>query len=130
MKKVLVLLGVLAAGVVYAQDASQPVDTDVFVQALFTFLGGTKGMSVLAIVAGAVQLLMMFFRTSLASFTGKWSLLIVAVLSVVASVLALMSQGMTFLAALLNGATLTAVQVLGYQIYNQFVKKADEAPKA
>ena len=72
----------------------------------------------------------MFFKTPLASFAGKYRLLIVLGLTVAASVVGLMSQGVTFFAALVNGATLSALQVFAHQVYKQFIEKKDETAAA
>lgn len=106
-----------------------PVPLDDFVQSLLKFMGEIKGATTMAIIAGVVQLLMLFFRTSLSNFAGKWKLLIVSGLTVAATVVGLMSQGMTLLAALVNGATLAAVQVFVHQLWKQINESKAQAVK-
>lgn len=114
----------------FGQDVTQPLETEAFLGLLLQGLGGLKGASTLAIVAFVVQTVMHLFRTPLANFAGKWKLVIVVSLSLVGTVLGLMVQGMGFLPALFNGATLAAVQVLVNQVIKQFSEKPAEAPKA
>lgn len=102
------------------------VPNDQFLFALWQFVGGVKGLAGMALIAAVVQIVMMFFKTSLASFAGKYRLLIVLGLTVVASMVGLMSQGVSFTAALVNGATLSAIQVFAHQVYKQFIEKSAE----
>lgn len=107
------------------------VPTEQFLGSLWQFIGGVGAMKGLALVAGVVQILMLFFRTSLSNFAGKYRLLIVLALTLVASVVTLMSQGLPLMAALMHGTTLGSLQVLGHQLWKQFVEKKDEsAPTA
>lgn len=116
----------LAATLAFADD-TVVIPADQFMLSLFQFIGGVKGLGGLAMIAAVVQLLMLFFKSTLANFAGRYRLMIVAALTVAASIVGLMSQGMTLTAALINGATLTAVQVLAHQIWKQFVVKKEEA---
>ena len=116
-------LSVIFGAVAYANDAEVIVGNDQFLMSLWQFIGGSKGMSGMALVAAIVQIVMMFFKTSLASFAGKHRLLIVMGLTVVGSIVGLMSQGMSFTAALVNGATLSGMQVFAHQLYKQFIEK-------
>lgn len=104
---------------------SQEVPNEEVLSALLALVGGVKGASGLAIVALSVQLLMKFFGSSLANFAGKYKLLIVSVLSLGGAVVASMVQGSSLVNALVNGSVLTAVQVLGSQVYIQFFKKGE-----
>lgn len=106
--------------------ATDTVSIEDFFKAVFAAIAGMKGMAPLAIVAVCVQLVMMLFRTSLMDFAGKWKLLIVAILSLVGSFIAVMAGGGTWVQALLDGATITAIQVLIHQVYVQFISKKDE----
>ena len=74
------------------------------------------------------QLAMLFLRTPLASFAGKYKLVAIYVLSVVAGLLTLKVSGMDWGAAALHTQTLAALQVFGNQVYKQFIQKADEKP--
>ena len=95
------------------------------IQALLVSLGGLKGAGALAIVAVVVQSLMLFFKSSIASFAGKFQLLIVMLLTLVGGVIALKAQGLEWGAVLIHSSTLTAVQVFLHQIFKQFAGKSD-----
>lgn len=115
----------MMARTAFGDDAIPTVPTDQFLAQLWVFVGQSKGATTMAVVAGVLQLTMLFFKTSLSNFAGKYRLLILLFLTVAATITGLMSQGMTLAAALVNGATLAAVQVFIHQIYKQFfVKKA------
>lgn len=109
-----------------ASPASLPVDlsTGEALELLIKSIGGLKGAGALAIVAFCVQAVMLFFRTPLADFAGKWKLLIVSLLSLVGGVLALKLTGLDWLGSLVHSSTLTAVTVFGNQVLKQF-KKAE-----
>jgi len=93
------------------------------IMALLASLGGLKGMGVLGIVAVVVQGLMLFFRTPLADFAGKWKLTIVLGLSLVGGVVGLVATGMAWLPALLHSTTLAAAQVFIHQLVKQVTEK-------
>lgn len=95
------------------------------IQALLVSLGGLKGAGALAIVAVVVQGLMLFFKSKLASFVGKFQLLVVMLLSLVGGVIALKSQGLEWGAVIVHSSTLGAFQVLLHQIFKQFIVKKD-----
>ena len=105
-------------------QAVQPADV---LTELLTFVGGLKGASVLAISVGVTQLLMKFFNSSLANFAGKYKLLVVSALSLVASVLGSFASGASIMNALMSGAVLASVQVFGHQVYLQFFASKDAA---
>lgn len=107
--------------VAFAADAPIP-DSD-FWTALLTFLGGVKGMTVMGIAVAVTQILMLFFSTSLSDFAGAYKLVIVTGLTVVATLLGNLVTGNSLVQALLNGATLAAIQVFIHQIYVQFIQK-------
>lgn len=95
------------------------------IQALLVALGGLKGASALAIVAVVVQGLMLFFKTKLASFAGKFQLLVVMFLSLLGGVFALKMSGVDWGAAIIHSQTLAALQVFLHQIFKQFLVKKD-----
>jgi len=64
-----------------------------------------------------------FVSSMLPKLTGAKKLLIVSVLSVVGGLIALMSEGSTFVMALLHSTTLAALQVFANQIFQQVVNK-------
>ncbi len=90
---------------------------------IITFINSASGMSVLAIAAGAAQLILKIANSSIGDLAGKYKLLIVSGVTVVGSVLAGLASGGSFLAVLLSGASMAALQVFVYQIYVQFFKK-------
>jgi hypothetical protein len=109
-----------------AQAASLPVDlsTQDALGQLLSSLGGVKGASALGIIAVVLQAIMLFFRTPLANFAGKWRFLIVAGTSLVAGTVALIATGTPVLAALAHANTLAATQVFFHQLVTQFQKPA------
>jgi len=117
---------VIVASVAWAQPApaSLPADlsTTEALDLLIKSLGGLKGAGALAIVATCVQGVMLFFRTPLAAFAGKYRLLIVSILSLVGGVLALKLTGLDWVASLVHSSTLTSVMVFGNQVVKQFQK--------
>ena len=117
-------LSLFFTSVALATEADVTVGTDQFLMSLWQFVGGAKGMSGMALVAAVVQVVMLFFKTSLANFAGKYRLLIVLGLTLVGSIVGLMTQGVSLAAALVNGATLSAAQVFAHQLYKQFVEKS------
>lgn len=113
--------------IVFAQEVGQITDLQ-FLEELLKFIGGLKGAGSLAIVAAVVQLVMYFikapfFSKLLPKLTGAKKLLIVSGLSVAGGLLALMSDGQSFLAALMHSTTLAALQVFANQLLQQFSKK-------
>lgn len=109
----------------FAEGAiDDPIALETWLLAIVTFATTVKGMSALAIAAGVVQLLMIGFKTPLASFAGKWRLTIVAVLSVVALIVANLAMGGDIISALGMGPVLAALQIAGNQIWKQFFEKA------
>jgi len=111
-------------------DQSVDLDSGVFITAMVTAMGGMSGLGALGIVALCVQLLMLFFRTPLASFAGKWKLVIVLSLSLVGGFLAQMFNGLPWYGALLSAGSLTAIQVLANQIWKQFLTDKGNQPSA
>lgn len=123
LKTILFLVvAVLFSSQVFA-SVEDVVDTNVFLMELIKSLGGIKGASGLAIAALVTQLIMKALQTPLAAMMGKYRLLVVALLSLVSGVLALMVSGVTLPMALLHSTTLTAVQVFVHQILKQFAEK-------
>ena len=124
-----ILAGLMLTTKAFADDVVT-VPTEQFIGAAFQFLGGLAGLKGMALVLAVVQLAMLFFRSPLASFAGKHRLLIVLSLTLLTSVVTLVSQGLPLMAALMHGTSLSALQVLGHQLWKQFVEKSDEAPPA
>lgn len=111
-------------------DPASDLDTATFINALGKSIGSVKGASSLLLVVLISQLLMLFFRTPLGSFAGKWKLLIIYSMSLVGGVIALKLSvdDMGWLAALLHANTLGAFQVLAHQAKKQFWDKKNEKP--
>jgi len=102
-----------------AVDPTQPASANDFFGGLMTFIGGLKGATGMGIATAVTQLVMLFFRTSFAAFSGKFQLFIVLFLNVVGTILAGVATGMPWTAALLNGSTLAAAQVFLHQLLTQ-----------
>lgn len=95
-------------------------------QTLIKSLGGLKGASALAIAVFVAQGVLLFFRTQLASFAGKWRLVIVTALTLVVGVLGLSMVGIPWTSALVHANTVTAFQVFIHQLIAQLSTKKDE----
>lgn len=102
-----------------------PVATETWLLQVLNFASTVKGMSALAIAAGVAQLLMVGFKTPLASFAGKFRLIAVAVFSTVSLILAAMAMGLDLGAAIGQAPVLTSLQVLLHQIWKQFFLKEE-----
>lgn len=119
----------LAAAKVYAQAAAVPVDATIpdaaYLQELFTTLGGLKGLGGLGLAALITQLVMHGLQDQFVAnaIHGKWRILLVAGLSIVGGVLALMASGIPLVTALLHATTLAAYSVFFNQLKKQLVDK-------
>lgn len=107
-------------------DPTAVLPTDQFFSMLFASIGQFKGASVIVIIAIVTQLILAFFRTPLADFAGKYKLLIVLGLSLVGTIITAFATGASWPIAILSNGTIAALQVLLFEIYNQFVKKPAE----
>lgn len=115
----------LYAAQIYAAP-EDPLPLSDFLMQLWNLLGGIKGASTLVIAWVVTQAVMMFFRTELAAFAGKYKLAIVLGLNVTVTVLGHMVAGLPVMAAVLNAGTIAALQVF----VNELLKHAKEgAPK-
>ncbi len=123
----MLMLMMLLPALAFAQ-ASLPVDlpVDQAVGMLLQSLGGMKGTGALAIAVLVTQGIMLFFRTPLATFAGKWKLLIVAGLSLLTGFLGLIAVGVDWKVALMHANTIGALQVFGHQVFIQFTEKPAE----
>ncbi len=140
LKRLLAVLAILfvpALALAQVEPASLPVllpttdlTTDQALGELLKSLGGFKGATALGIVFLVVQALLLFFRTKLADFAGKWKLVIVTALSLVGGVIGLLVSGVPLLAALTHATTFTSLQVFGNQFIKQFAEKPATAPGA
>ncbi len=104
---------------VFAQEAEivapSPEEITKFL-ALLAGIGGLKGAALAVVV---IQGLMLFFRTNLADFAGKWKLLIVSGLSFAAAFVGILSTGAPWTTAIVDGAVLAAFQVFANQVWKQ-----------
>lgn len=85
---------------------------------LIAVIGGLKGATALGIAIAVTQAIMLFFRTPLAAFAGKWKFLIVVSLASVTTYLGLVASGVNWGVALTSAPFVAAIQVL----FNQGVK--------
>lgn len=111
-------LPVLALGA----DVS-PLPEMSFFSELLKLLGGWKGMEVKALVVALVQLAITFLRTPFGAVAGKWKLVLVLALSIVATVLGHLFSGMSLVQALLDGTVLAAVQVFANELVKHLTQK-------
>ncbi|OFZ54987.1 MAG: hypothetical protein A2428_03175 [Bdellovibrionales bacterium RIFOXYC1_FULL_54_43] len=114
--------------IAFAVDVTDPLSTVDFFTQLIALLGGVKGATGLGIAIFAVQILMMFFRTEMANFAGKWKLTIVLGLSLMFGIMASINAGTTWFAAIFNSVTITAIQVFANQLYKQLTEKNETPP--
>ncbi len=119
----------LAAGLAIAQDPTVIIPETQTLMELVTFLGGLKGMSAMAVAAGATQVVMHLLQGTFAAakVPGKIRLLTVCALAVVFSVLAKMAVGAPFLEALLSGGTVAVLSVFFHQLQKQLFEKSPPA---
>lgn len=93
------------------------MSTEAWLIEILKAVASVKGMSTAAIAVLVVQILMKFFETPLSQFAGKWKLLAVSGLTVVASVLSGLAMELPLSAALGQAPVLAAVQVFVHQIW-------------
>lgn len=119
----LTLLVFMVCRALFGESVEDPVATETWLLQVLNFASTVKGMSALALAAGVTQLLMVGFKTPLASFAGKFRLIAVATFSAVSLVLASMAMGLDLGAAIGQAPVLTSLQVLLHQIWKQFFLK-------
>lgn len=115
------LIGFLFVTFAYAQvNTESPTAEEIkaFLDSL-NAVGGLKGS---ALIMAVVQGLMLMARSSIGNLAGKYKLLILTGLTLAASILAGLSQGQSFIAALLSGGALATLQVFIHQIMVQMGK--------
>jgi hypothetical protein len=103
----LLTLAVLVPAFAFA-GIEDPLPTEEFVRQLLNFIMSPKG-GTLAIVAGVVQLAMVFLVTPLSSFVGRYKLTALYTLSAIATLVGTVASGMSWLEALVSSAVLAAV---------------------
>jgi hypothetical protein len=97
--------------------------TESWLYAIFSFLSSAKGLTAMGVAVGLTQLVMMYLRTPLANFSGRWRLSLVALFTVFHVVLTGLAAGLPLQGALAQAPVLTAVQVLLNQVWKQFFEK-------
>lgn len=130
MKNSLLVLLFLCSFTAFAQVAGMPAEipNEEFLKLLLASLGGLKGSSALVVSAVIVQLLVALFRTQLfgglwQKIPGIWKILAIMGMSAVSGVLTMVSQGVSWGAALIHTTTLSALMVLGNEIYRHVTEK-------
>lgn len=93
-------------------------------------LGGWKTLGAMGVAILTVQGLLLAFRSKFLSLDPKIKLLVVLGLTWVLGILALMSSGLTFAAALLHSNTMAAMQVFVNQLYQKFTEPKVETKLA
>ncbi|MCC6811339.1 MAG: hypothetical protein IT381_28170 [Deltaproteobacteria bacterium] len=105
--------------VAFAQAAaSMPVDLslDEALKQSLPIITSFKGASALAIAVGVTQLVMKLAQSPLGNLAGKWKLIVVTGVSIVATYLGLVAAGTSWLSALIAGPLLAALQVFAHQL--------------
>lgn len=118
----LILIGVMLPLVAFGVDTT-PLPDSAFWAELLKVLGGIKSMGVAAAVVAFTQLAMVFFRTEMSNFAGKWKLVVVLGLSVVFSIAGGIGAGLSLSQSLFSGATLSALQVFAFEFYKHWTDK-------
>ena len=118
---IVALVFLVVSATAFAQGAPPP-SFDEIAGDIQGLIGAIGGMGSLAIVLAIVQILMKLSKTMLGKLAGKWNLLLVTGLTLVASVASAMLSGGSLLGALMSGGVLVAAQVFINQIIKQ-VKK-------
>lgn len=111
-------------------DVNEVVDSSEWLKSAFAFFTSLKGLSTVAIVAGAVQVVMMFFKTRLADFAGKWRLRIVIILTAIGMLASGLANGENLLALLVSAPFIALIQVGIYEFTKEEVLKPVALRKA
>lgn len=122
MTNLVVVIGILFPLIVFGVDVS-PLPDSSFWAELLKVLGGVKSMGVASLVVAFTQLAMVFFRTELANFAGRWKIVTVLGLSVVFSIAGGIGAGLSLSQSIFSGATLSALQVFAYEFYRHWADK-------
>ena len=126
----LVTMLFLFAFTAFAQVAGMPADLpdEEFLKMLLASIGGLSGASALGVAAIVVQLLVALLRTNMVGklwqkIPGIWKIISIMSMSAVSSVVTMTSQGVSVGAALIHSSVLSALMVLGNEIYKHFTEK-------
>lgn len=125
MKRLAVLSFALVGLFAFAEDA---VPTESWLLQILTFVSTVKGLSTVALAAGITQLVMVFFKTPLAGFAGKYKLLLVSALTPVSLLLAAMATGVSLKGAIGQAPVIAALQVFLHQAIKQFTESEQPQP--
>lgn len=117
-----------ATEVIVKTDSPAEVSNEAFFASFANAFGQAKGLATIPLIILVVQLLIQFLKTPIFGQLFKkvddgTKLAISLSLGVLVSIGGFMSQGMSFVAALSQGAVISAVMVAGHQIYLKFIKK-------
>jgi hypothetical protein len=123
LAKAAALSALIGAGVYAVPDMTQ-IGVDQAITEIMTQLNSAK-VAGLGAVAIAIQALMLFFRTKLSDFAGKYRMLAVYGLSVAGGIVAMRAQGLSWAAAALHSNTLGMAQIFAHQVYKQFYVKEE-----
>ncbi len=128
MKLALLVLALLLVPVVALAQASLPAElpVDQALSELLHSIGGMQGAGALGIALMVSQAVMLFFRTPLANFAGKWKFLIASGVAIVTAFLGLVAGGTNWKAALLHSAVLGSINTFAHQTIKQFTEKPAE----
>lgn len=114
-----ILVGIMLGQSVFAQGINDSIPTSQEYLQLFASLQGIGGLKAAGIIALVVQAAMLLVRQFV---KGKYKLLIVAALTLVASAISAYMVGGSFGSVMANSVVLTSVQVLINQILTQIKK--------
>ena len=118
----LLAFSLLVFSLVAFGDVTEPLP-DASIQAVLDFLRKLPGATGAGIAAAVTQLLLVFFRTSLANFAGVWKLVIVTLLAWAGAGFDALAEGSPLIPALFTGTGLAAFQVF----FNQLIKQIGKA---
>jgi len=121
---------VLMSTMAFCQEVLPVTTNEDFIKWVIATIGALKGASPYVIAGIVVELILKIFSTEMFGFMfkklkGHVKLTIVLSLSYVAGVIALLISGETWMASLMNAASISAFLVLFNQIYKQYIVKKD-----
>lgn len=103
-----------------------PPVTESDIKAFLAAIGGAQNIGTMGIIALSVQALLLFSKSTVGRFAGRWQLALVMLLTFIGGILGLKLNGMDWGSVLIHSSTIGAAQVLFYQIYKQFVVNKNE----
>lgn len=121
MKRVFLAVVLFVPMMLIAEDVTVPTISEW--AKLIEALGGLKGASTWAVVAVAVQAVMLALRTQLGELAGVWRLVIMSGLTAGGVLVAALAAGTDLGAALVSSVFLAALQNFLHQLYKQLFEK-------